>query len=332
MKDRFLKISPKVGIILALVIVGSLSFFHFALAIKKSPIFIGPPVKPKSLNFYVYPYSNATNQADQWRTTRPVDAFYMDKIAKGAQARWFGNWNSDIYSDVRNYVNLAAASSSIPVLVAYNIPERDCGSFSGGGSDSITAYQNWIKAFSSSIGNNSAWVILEPDALPQITCLSPEDQVIRNDLLNSAISALKANPNTRVYVDIGHPHWLSVDDAVSRLKNAGIDKADGFSLNVSNFVSTSENIFYGQKISSLIGNKHFVIDTSRNGFGDNGEWCNPSGRALGNRPTSLTNADLVDAYLWIKNPGESDGNCNGGPNAGMWWPDYALGLAQRATW
>ena len=34
----------------------------------------------------------------------------------------------------------------------------------------------------------------------------------------------------------------------------------------------------------------------------------------------------LDAYLWVKAPGESDGTCNGGPYAGAWWPDYALRL------
>ena len=34
--------------------------------------------------------------------------------------------------------------------------------------------------------------------------------------------------------------------------------------------------------------------------------------------------------LWIKTPGESDGECHGGPAAGAWWPTYALGLARRA--
>jgi endoglucanase len=36
----------------------------------------------------------------------------------------------------------------------------------------------------------------------------------------------------------------------------------------------------------------------------------------------------VDAYLWVKRPGESDGACgNGAPKVGVWWPDYALDLA-----
>jgi cellulase/cellobiase CelA1 len=38
------------------------------------------------------------------------------------------------------------------------------------------------------------------------------------------------------------------------------------------------------------------------------------------------------SYFWIKRPGESDGTCNGGPPAGQWWADYALGLAQRAAY
>ena len=56
-------------------------------------------------------------------------------------------------------------------------------------------------------------------------------------------------------------------------------------------------------------------------------------------PTSLETFALVapeialaDALLWVKAPGESDGSCNGGPSAGTWWTEYALGLAERATW
>lgn len=73
-----------------------------------------------------------------------------------------------------------------------------------------------------------------------------------------------------------------------------------------------------------------VIDTGRNGLGPSGEWCNPLGRALGPRPTTATGTSLADAFLWIKQPGLSDGPCNSGPAAGAWWADYALGLAQRS--
>ncbi len=45
-------------------------------------------------------------------------------------------------------------------------------------------------------------------------------------------------------------------------------------------------------------------------------WCNPPGRALGEAPTTKTADALVDAYLWVKRPGESDGECKGGPEGG----------------
>jgi endoglucanase len=71
---------------------------------------------------------------------------------------------------------------------------------------------------------------------------------------------------------------------------------------------------------------------SINGLRPNGEWCEPSGRALGDRATASTGDPLADAYFWIKRPGESDGTCNGGPVAGQWWAGYALGLAQRTAY
>ena len=89
---------------------------------------------------------------------------------------------------------------------------------------------------------------------------------------------------------------------------------------------------YGRQVSALLGGVRFVVDTSRNGNGPGDDWCNPSGRAVGERPTGSTGHDVVDAYLWIKTPGESDGACNGGPSAGVFWPDYALGLVRAAGW
>jgi endoglucanase len=117
------------------------------------------------------------------------------------------------------------------------------------------------------------------------------------------------------------------------LRRSGIDRAHGFALNVANFETTTANITYGTALSGLLGGAHFVIDTSRNGNGpaDLGtgdrHWCNPPGRALGEAPTTDTGQPLVDAYLWVKRPGESDGACTeGAPPAGQWYPAYALSL------
>lgn len=290
--------------------------------------------KPLSgMTLFVDANNPAKKQADQWRSYRPADAASMDKIAGQSQARWFGGWNGDIFSDVRNYVGQAAAANALPTLIAYNIPQRDCGGYSAGGAGSDAAYKSWIDAFANGIGNNKAIVILEPDALAGMDCLSASDKDRRMSLVSYAVNAIKSKPNAFVYIDAGHSSWVSADTMGARLNQAGIGKANGFALNVSNFYTTSANTAYGQEISKRVNNKHFVIDTARNGLGPNGsEWCNPGGRALGEKPTVNASNPLVDALLWLKTPGESDGNCNGGPSAGQWWGDYALGLAQRATW
>jgi endoglucanase len=281
---------------------------------------------------YVNPNSPAASQANAWRTSRPADARAMDLLAAQPTAVWFGGWNANIYNDVQSLVQRAASAGKTPVLIAYNIPQRDCGGYSAGGVGSPEAYRTWISSIASAIGNNKAIVILEPDALSGITCLSGADQQTRMGLLSGAISTLKNNPNTLVYLDAGHSAWVDVNTMASRLQSANVARADGFALNVSNFRTTSESTTYGTQISQKLGGKHFIIDTARNGLGSSGEWCNPGGRAIGQKPTLQTGNALIDAYLWLKVPGESDGNCNGGPSAGQWWGDYALGLVQRSTY
>jgi len=283
--------------------------------------------------FWIDPYSNAKKQADAWRSSRPTDAAQMDKIATHSQARWFGGWNSDIYAAISDAVTTITAAGALPVLVAYNIPQRDCGGHSSGGVATPDAYKTWIAAFAAGLAGRKAVVVLEPDAIANMDCLSATDQQVRIDLLQYATQVLKAQGQSVVYLDGGHPGWHSASDMAARLTKANIAASDGFFENVSNFFTTSENISYGTAISSLVGGKHFIIDTSRNGLGPTADyqWCNPSGRALGAAATTQTGNALVDALLWIKAPGESDGACNGGPGAGAWWADYALGLAQRSA-
>lgn len=287
----------------------------------------------EGLPLYVDPSSNAAQQASQWRQSRPSDAAEMDKIASRAESQWFGGWNSNIQAAVSAYVTTAASQGAWPVLVAYNIPQRDCGSYSAGGS-TTSSYLPWIKAMAAGIGSQRAVVIVEPDALAGMDCLSASDQATRLSLLSQAITLLKTGSSTYVYLDAGHPGWQTATVMAGRLQAAGLRQANGFSLNVSNFISTGDNTNYGQAISALVSNKHFVIDTSRNGNGptSDNQWCNPLGRALGDQPSTKVANSLIDAYLWVKDPGESDGTCNGGPAAGSWWADYALGLAQRAAY
>lgn len=282
----------------------------------------------KSAKLYVDPSSRAKQQANAWRRTRPADAALMDKIAAQPLARWVGSWNVNIGRDVAEAVARISGSQALPVFVAYNIPHRDCGSYSAGGAGSGSAYKQWIRGFSNGLGNKRAVVILEPDAVAGITCLDARTQQERYDLIHDAVRVLKAK-GAAVYIDAGHARWVPAAEMAARLTKAGIADADGFSLNISNFLGNTTNIAYGTDVSRRVGGKHFIVDTSRNGrnVSSAGNWCNPPGQLVGTVPTTNTGNSLVDAFLWIKTPGESDGTCGGGPPAGNWWAEYALGLA-----
>jgi endoglucanase len=292
-----------------------------------------PPASANPLagaKFYVDPFSDARRQADAWSATRPADAAELEKIASRSQADWFGGWSGDIITAVNQRVTTIRPAGALPVLVAYNIPQRDCGGYSEGGAGSPAAYRTWIRGFAGAIGDGAAVVILEPDALAGMDCLSSADRDARVALINDAIDVLEAQPNVAVYVDAGHSHWQSAAEIATRLTQAGVSRAQGFSLNVSNYNATADEVAYARSVSARVGGKHAVIDTSRNGLGPgpDRQWCNPPGRAVGAPASASTAHPSVDAYLWIKRPGESDGTCNGGPPAGAWWPEYALGLTQ----
>lgn len=280
---------------------------------------------------YVEPYGPARSQADAWKGSRPADAALIARIAEQPQALWLGDWLRDVRGTTAARISDAREAGSVPILVAYNIPNRDCGQHSSGGATSASAYRAWISQLARAIGDAPAAVVLEPDALAGMDCLSRSDRAERLALMRDAVMRLSALPQTAVYIDAGNSNWHSAAKMARRLKSAGIARARGFALNVSGFEPTPRAAAYGRAISKRTAAAHFVIDTSRNGVGPaGGEWCNPSGRAIGELPSATTGDSVLDAYLWVKRPGESDGACNDGPPAGVWWPEYALGLVQRA--
>ena len=338
-----------------------------------------------------------------------ADAALIRKMIQTPQAVWLtGGTPKAVQQDVRNTVERASDKGTVPVLVAYNVPGRDCAQYSAGGAATGDDYKAWIDAFAAGLGTGRAVVILEPDGLALLpTDCGQPDTYDRTSLIKYAAHALAADPNASVYLDAGHSAWHSVGDMAARLAAAGIADAAGFFLDVSNFRALNYETKFGTWISQCIAfannpeeggwrlghydwcasqyyspfgpvdpndistwhytddwyaanlghaaaATHFVIDTSRNGqgpwtpgthpAGDAQDWCNPPGRGLGHVPTANTGVPLVDAYLWVKIPGQSDGQCyrwTSGPldpvrqivdpPAGQWFPQMALELAQNAN-
>ena len=340
-----------------------------------------------------------------------VNAGLLLRMITTPQAVWLtGGTPDQVRASVHQTMRAAVLQRATPVLVAYNIPGRDCAQFSAGGALDMASYLAWIDAFASGIGAGRAIVILEPDSLGLLpsNCGGPKPGYPFTDVdrlaeLNGAVTRLEQQPNVSVYLDGTHSAWLSVGDAASRLVQGGVMNAQGFYVNVSNFQLTPNlaqyatwvsdciafandpeeggwrlgnyswcnsqyfpvflspfsvwgdaaapaNAWYAANMGTAKATTHFVIDTSRNGAGPNsmasfasapfnqpanvintlqaGNWCDPPDRGVGLRPSATTGTPLLDAYLWVKIPGESDGQCDAAGGVRAW--DY--GTYTQASW
>lgn len=279
--------------------------------------------------FYVDPDSNpATWVRDHAGDSRAGSI--ESTIAAKPMARWFANppAGTTIGAMVGGFVGAADNADKLPILVAYNLPGRDaCGGHSGGGAGSPAAYRDWISAFADSIRGRPAIVIVEPDALGDFNCMTEAQIAERNDMLTFALQQFRDRaPNTWAYLDAGNAGWVPAATMAQRLAGAGVSAAHGFVVNVSNYYTTAASVGYANDVrSNMSAPKPFVVDTSRNGNGSNGEWCNPAGRKLGVPSQVGGGAELL---LWVKVPGDSDGQCGIAPTipAGQFSPDLATRL------
>ncbi|WP_329600359.1 glycoside hydrolase family 6 protein [Streptomyces pseudovenezuelae] len=282
-------------------------------------------------------YRHPASQVLDWVRDHPRDwraGVIESRIADRPAAVWFADYTpGTITSRVRAVTSGGAAQGRVPVLVPYAIPDRDCGGASQGGAPDLGAYDAWIDRFAAGLGSGEVVVVLEPDSIAQSDCLSDAGRADRFAALARAGRVLKAaNPRARVYYDAGHSAWRPASEQAALLRRAGAASAassDGVFSNVSNFHTTSAEIAYDRRVlDALAGPSSLgaVIDTSRNGNGapSDGEWCDPAGRKIGRPPSLDTGEARIDAYLWVKLPGESDG-CRGTP--GTFSPSYAYDLA-----
>ncbi|MEU5534997.1 glycoside hydrolase family 6 protein [Streptomyces sp. NPDC020362] len=244
-------------------------------------------------------------------------------LAKRPTARWFGDWNKDIRSEVDACVTAAAAAGRLPILIACNMFNRDSIGESSGGTTSPNAYRVWIDALAAGTGDRAATVIVEPDSLAQLGILPTEAaRADRTSLVFHAAESPAACPVVSACLDGGNATWIKPDTMAERLTAAKVAKVRGFTVGVANFHATDVSCTNGHQVagahSSLgVPGARFVIDTSRNGSGSldtdsrHVDRCNPAGRRLG-IPSSLRVGD-ADCWLWVKPPGDSDGRCGTGP-------------------
>jgi len=263
-------------------------------------------------------------RADGERTT----ARRIDVIADQPVATWLTDPSVRVTGQtVRRVVRSAEQQHRTPVFVLYAIPDRDCGSYSAGGTDE-DAYLPWVRSVVRAMAGSHAVVLVEPDSIAQVhVCERLGEDRLR--LLDRAVDELAGHGLT-VYLDGGNEDRVPVATMARWLRQAGVDRTQGFATNVSNFYRVDQERAYADRLADAIGgDPHYVIDVSRNGQGWRGGWCNPEGAGLGQAPHVTRGTTRLDALLWVKTPGLSDGTCNGGPAAGQWWESYALALVEH---
>jgi hypothetical protein len=118
------------------------------------------------------PGYNAINQVAIWSSSRPADAQLIQRIADQPHSTWLGEWSGDVRQATSSVANAAALTGAVPVFVLYNIPFRDYSQYSAGGLSNADAYRTWIDGVVAGIGDNKAVVIVEPDAIALIGCLT----------------------------------------------------------------------------------------------------------------------------------------------------------------
>ena len=277
---------------------------------------------------YVDPYTDAADESALWASVGYTEGVrLMDSIASQPSTLWLGDWTWDVEATVND--TLDVASGKLVTFVVYNIPNRDCGNWSSGGVTDATEYAAFVAAVARGLAGRTALIVLEPDALALTDCLSATQESERFSMMAAAVATLTTNGG-RMYLDAGDSNWIPAADMASRLVSANVAGAAGFALNVSHTEYTRNEIAYANELRAIVGTSaHYIVDTSRNGLGptSDNQWCNPLGRALGSNPTVSTTDPGLDALLWVKPPGESDGECNAGPAAGDWWADYGRDLA-----
>lgn len=277
--------------------------------------------------FWVNDFDRVKNYRDKY----PL----APKIFEHPSSFWFGDNpkkpKKHMDKSIRRLLN--RAHPQLPVLVIYNIPNRDIGQYSKGGAKNVERYLEFIHTFSQGVGDNSPIIIYEPDALPHSTLLTEREQDDRLSLMKQGLDILTDNCGGIIYTDIGHSNWLDYRDAANLLDRVNNPHVRGFSVNVCNYRTTEESLKWGRKVCKYRNDDYFVIDTSRNGVEDvTDEWCNPPNRGCGIPSTTQTDHRRCDAYLWVKLPGESDGKCNGGPKAGKFWGEQAEELVKNSPY
>ena len=290
---RWLRRPGRRVLVLAVTVAASLSPVAACASAPTGPPPASPVPRAAAPRLYADPANSLFAAAAHLAGHDPAEAAELRAIAKTPAGFWAAGQPGEMQM-ITQVTRAATRDHSVPVIVAYNLPDRDaCGKFSAGRAMTAPGYEHWIGQLAAAVGRGDDIVIVEPDGLADILrhCLSAAQSRQRYLLLRYAMKVLGALPHARVYLDAGNPGLFKNPSLLTGpLNKAGIRYGSGFSANVANFQWTGAVVTWSQQLEGdLASTARAVIDTSRNGRGpytgrDYPRWCNPPGRALGPAP------------------------------------------------
>ncbi|CEG46934.1 hypothetical protein F444_00158 [Plasmopara halstedii] len=256
-----------------------------------------------------------------------ITAWYTDRQSEAASTALLANITSKCSEDTRM------------TIVVYGLPNKDCnaGLSSDGTVQNSKDYEKFLSKLTSAIGSRKVLYIVEPDAVGLLADNGCGKAAGYLENLKIAVTALSANPNAVLYMDIGY--WLLADPSktteVAKIVKELCTSSNlkGVAINTSNYRSNDECTTYCNNFQTAMGSTTMscIVDTSRNYNGSpTTDWCNIKSAGIGKPPTSETGFSNIDYYLWVKPPGESDGICSGvtqsnvsltGVNAGSFYDE-----------
>jgi endoglucanase len=204
----------------------------------------------------------------------------------------------------------------------------------------MPTFEQRVNELVAATGNRPVLYLLELDAIGSSSCIAHVGSMPAWEAaLRYEIDRINSLPHVVVYVEAGYSDSNNPRYTARVLNAIGIRRIRGFFTNDTHLNWTISEIRWGDRVSRMTHGAHFIVNTAQNGNGPlrnphpstQGveDLCNPPGRGLGPKPTTTTGFPRVDALLWTHVPGNSSG-CGGGPPAGTFWPNRALGLAARA--
>jgi hypothetical protein len=238
--------------------------------------------------------------------------------------------------------NLTADPGSIPILSTYFLhPAAGACPRPGALAAAGPEFRRRVDEFAEGIDRRPAVVLLETDAIGSTGCIASVGSLpMWESDLRYEVQQVAALPHVVAYVEAGYSDANSVSYTARVLNAVDVQAIRGFFTNDTHLNWTINEVRWATKISKLTGGAHFIVNTAQNGRGPllnphpstQGieDLCNPPNRGLGPPPATTTGYPLADAWLWTSPPGNSSG-CGGGPPGGVFWPQRAVDLAERAN-